>query len=227
MKASADDLGTVLIVDDDVAVRRSAARLLRSSGFAVETFGAPAAFLRRELPAEPACVLLDMYMDGMTGLGVQEQLQRSERHIPIIFMSGCSTIATAVEGVRHGAEDFLEKPVQPKALIEAIRGAIQRDRAGRSGRAQHADLRARYASLTPREREVMALVVSGLLNKQSAAELGISEKTIKVHRARVMQKMRVESLAELVLIAEHVGVTGLPGLAQDRSAEAAPCVVGP
>jgi len=222
-----ENVGTVLIVDDDISVRRSAARLLRLSGFAVETFGAPAAFLRRELPAEPACVLLDMYMDGMTGLGVQEQLQRSERHIPVIFMSGRSTIATAVEGVRHGAEDFLEKPVQPKALIEAIRCALRRDSAGRSGRAQHADLQARYASLTPREREVMSLVVSGLLNKQSAAELGISEKTIKVHRARVMQKMRVVSLAELVLIAEYVGVTRLAGLAQNSSADSAPQAVRP
>jgi len=209
MEATAENVGTVLIVDDDAAVRRSAARLLRSSGFSVETFGAPAAFLRRELPPEPACVLLDMYMDGMTGLGVQEQLERSDRHIPIIFMSGRSTIATAVEGVRHGADDFLEKPVQPKALIEAIRRALARDRAARPGRAQHADLQARYNSLTQREQEVMALVVSGLLNKQSAAELRISEKTVKVHRARVMQKMRAESLAELVLMAEDVGVTGL------------------
>jgi FixJ family two-component response regulator len=198
---------TVLVVDDDAATRRSVARLVRSVGFGVKTFASPAAFLRDEMPAGPTCVLLDMYMEGMTGLEVQNELRRSDRHVPVVFLSGRSTISTAVAGVRDGAEDFLEKPFRPSELIEVLSRALERDRAGSADRATRAEFQRRFDSLTPREQEVMTLVVTGLLNKQAAAELGITEKTIKVHRARVMEKMNVESLAELVVIAERLGLT--------------------
>ena len=197
---------TVLVVDDDAATRRSVARLVRSLGLGVKTFASPEAFLRDELPAGAACVLLDMYMEGMTGLEVQEALRRNDRHVPVVFLSGRSTISTAVAGVKHGAHDFLEKPFRPSELIEAVNRALQHDRAGSADRATRAEFQRRFESLTPREQEVMALVVTGLLNKQAAAELGITEKTIKVHRARVMEKMNVESLAELVVIAERLGL---------------------
>ena len=198
--------GTVMVVDDDPAVRRSISRLVRSAGFLVKTFGSPADFLRHELPEGPSCVLLDMCMEGMTGLEVQDVLRRNDRRVPVVFLSGHGTVPAAVTSIRHGAEDFLEKPVRPEKLIEAVTRAVEHDRADSADRADRAELRRRYELLTPREQEVMGLVVCGLLNKQAAAELGISEKTIKVHRARLMEKMAVKSLAALVLVAERIGL---------------------
>ena len=197
---------TVMVVDDDAVVRRSISRLVRSAGYAVKTFSSPTDFLRHQLPEGPSCVLLDMCMDGMNGLEVQDVLRRNERHVPVVFLSGYGTVSAAVTSVRHGAEDFLEKPIRPNELMEAVGRAIAHDRAGSAERAGRAELRRRYERLTPREQEVMALVVTGLLNKQAAGELGISERTIKVHRARVMEKMEVESLAALVIIAERIGL---------------------
>ena len=202
---------TVVVVDDDAGVRRSISRLVRSAGYAVKTFASPADFLRHQLPEGPSCVLLDMCMEGMTGLEVQDVLRRNERHVPIVFLSGYGTVSTAVTGVRHGAEDFLEKPIHPNRLMEALGRAIEHDRADSADRAGRAELQRRYERLTPREQEVMVLVVSGLLNKQAGAELGITERTIKVHRARVMEKMEVESLAALVMIAQRIGLA--PGSA--------------
>ena len=204
INAAAD--ATVMVVDDDPAIRRSVARLMRSAGLGVRTFSSPAVFLREELPTGPACVLLDMCMDGMTGLEVQEALGRNERHVPVVFLSGRGTIPTAARSFKHGAEDFLEKPVRPTVLLEAINRAIDNDRLRSVDRLAREHARRLYESLTPREQEVLKLVVSGLLNKQAAAELGISEKTIKVHRARIMEKMGVESFAALVLMAERIGV---------------------
>jgi FixJ family two-component response regulator len=197
---------TVLIVDDDAAVRRSLARLVRSAGFAAKTFASPTAFLRDDLPPGPACVLLDMYMDDLNGLDVQETLRKNARRIPIIFLSGHGTIPDATTSIKHGAEDFLEKPVKPAVLLDAIRRAVERDRSNRTARLGRDEEVSRYHTLTPRERAVMELVVMGLLNKQAAAELGISEKTVKVHRSRVMEKMRVESLPALVRMAERIGL---------------------
>ena len=201
---------TVMVVDDDPMIRRSIARLMRSAGIAVRTFASPVHFLREELPAGPACVLLDMCMEGMTGLEVQEALRRNERHVPIVFLSAHGTIPTAARSFKHGAEDFLEKPVRPDELLEVIHRAIEHDRAQSSDRAAREQAQQHYDGLTPREQEVLRLVVSGLLNKQAAAELGISEKTIKVHRARIMEKMGVESFAALVLMAERIGVVPAP-----------------
>jgi len=211
--------GTVMVVDDDSSIRRSVSRLLRSAGFTVETFASPSRFLRHQSPAAPACVLLDMCMDGMTGLEVQDALLRNERQVPVLFFSGQGTVATAVAGVRNGAENFLEKPVAPDELLNAVSKAIEHDRAQSAERDTRSELKGRFDRLTPREAEVMTLVVSGLLNKQVAAELGISEKTVKVHRARVMQKLQVESLASLVLIAQRIGVAPAPLSACAASAE--------
>jgi len=197
---------TVMVVDDDPDIRRSISRLVRSAGYAVKTFGSPTDFLRQQLPEGPSCVLLDMCMNGMTGLEVQDALRRNERRVPIVFLSGHGTVSTAVTTVRNGAEDFLEKPIRPSELMEAVSRAIEHDRAESADRANRAELQRRFDRLTPREQEVMGLVVSGLLNKQTAAELGISERTIKVHRARVMEKMEVVSLAALVLIAQRIGL---------------------
>jgi FixJ family two-component response regulator len=195
---------TVLIVDDDPAIRRAVARLVRAAGYDVQTFSSPVSFLRQQLPAGPACVLLDMQMEGMTGLDVQDALARNERHVPIVFLSGHGTISSATASIKHGADDFLEKPIQPDQLIRAIERAVRRDASQSTARAEREELDRRYHTLTARERDVMQLIVTGLLNKQAAAELGISEKTIKVHRARVMDKMRAPSLASLVRMSEQV-----------------------
>ena len=210
---------TVLIVDDDADIRRSTSRLLRAAGYAVTGFASPQEFLEHPLPLGPCCVILDMCMDGMTGLEVQERLCESDRHVPVVFLSAHGTVPTAAAGFKHGAHDFLEKPARPKQLIEAVASAIARDRVHAAGRAELEDIRRRFAALTPREQEVMRLVVSGRLNKQAASELGISEKTIKVHRARVMEKMRAESLAALVLMAERLRLTPAPA---ELVAEASP-----
>jgi FixJ family two-component response regulator len=201
---------TVLVVDDDPAIRRSVSRLMLTAGYSVKTFASPTDFLSEKLPEAPSCVLLDMCMDGMTGLEVQERLRQGDRHVPVIFLSAHGTVPTAALGFKHGADDFLEKPVRPDELLDAVSHAIEHDRSQAADRAEVDQFRARFHGLTPREQEVMRLVVSGRLNKQAAAELDISEKTIKVHRARVMEKMRVESLAALVLIGERIGVTPPP-----------------
>jgi FixJ family two-component response regulator len=150
-----DSDATVLVVDDDAATRRSVARLVRSAGFEVKTFASPEAFLRFELPAGPTCVLLDMCMEGMTGLEVQDALRRSGRRVPVIFLSGRSTISTAVAGVRDGAQDFLEKPFRPGELIEALTRALEHDRTQGAERATRADFQRRFDSLTTREQEVI------------------------------------------------------------------------
>ena len=190
---------TVFVVDDDAAVRRSLSRVVRSAGYTVETFASPADFLQQELPPGPACVVLDMNMDEMSGQEVHDALRQGDRHMPVVFLTGFATVKSAVTEVKKGAADFLEKPVRAAVLIDAVSRAVDSDRA-------RGELRHRFDTLTPREQEVMCLVVSGRLNKQSAAELGISEKTIKVHRARVMEKMEVESLAALVRAAERLGM---------------------
>jgi FixJ family two-component response regulator len=195
---------TVLVVDDDESVRQGIARLARASGFAARTFSSPNRFLRQPLPAGPACLVLDLMMDGLNGLEVQERLRRDPRQIPIVFLSGHGDVPVTARAMKGGADDFLEKPFRPTDLIGAIRRALARDRKASAARAGQDDVARRHQKLTDREREVMGLVVRGLLNKQVAAELGISEKTVKVHRGRVMEKMEADSLAELVCLAEQV-----------------------
>ena len=195
---------TVLIVDDDASVRNSVARLARAAGHVVQAFASPVQFLEQPLPAGPACLVLDFQMDGLNGLEVQQALQDNGRRVPIVFLSGHGNISTAIEAMKKGAGDFLEKPFQPRRLLQAIAHALEQDRKSLSDREDRDEVTHCYEQLTGREREVMALVVRGKLNKQVAADLGISEKTVKVHRGRVMDKMEVDSLAELVRLSEQV-----------------------
>jgi FixJ family two-component response regulator len=186
------------VVDDDVAVLKSIDRLLRSAGFEVRTFHSPQAFLQQHDAAAPGCVLLDLAMPGLDGLELQQALAHSGDPSPVIFLSGFGDVPASVRAMKGGAVDFLTKPVEREQLLAAVRIALDRDRAARAARAARCSVGLRVAALTPREREVMARVVAGHLNKQIAAGLGIAEKTVKVHRARVMKKMAVGSVAELV-----------------------------
>jgi FixJ family two-component response regulator len=194
--------GRVYLVDDDPTVLKALARLLRSAGYEPEVYGSAKDFMEKHHPDISGCLVLDLSMPGMTGLDLQRWLIQSERPIPVIFLTGRGDVPARKEG----ALDFLMKPVDDSALLEAVEEAQRRDRDARATRAEERAVRARLATLTPREHEVLELVVSGKLNKQIAAELGTVEKTIKVHRARVMEKMGTESLAELARVAERLGI---------------------
>lgn len=195
---------TVYVVDDDASVRTALKRLLGSVGFACQTFGTADEFLRTPRTDGPQCLVLDLRLPGTSGLDVQRELSGLERPVPIIFITGHGDIPVTVRAMKAGASEFLTKPLREQELLEAIRKALDRDREALRKRSEATGLRRRYDELTPRERQVMRLVVTGLLNKQVAAELGISEKTVKVHRAQVMQKMHARSLAELVRMADHL-----------------------
>jgi FixJ family two-component response regulator len=197
----------VFVVDDDPSVRTSTERLVRSMGFMVLTFGSAKEFLASARPDGPACLVLDVRLPGLSGLDLQRELARSGVEIPIIFMTGHGDIPMTVRAMKAGAVEFLTKPLHRQALLDAIRTAIDRDRAARTERLEGRQLRQRYEQLTAREREVMALVVAGLLNKQIAGELATTERTIKFHRAHIMQKMEAESLAELVRMASQLGIS--------------------
>lgn len=198
---------TVFVVDDDFSVRRSLARLLKSAGHQVETFASAGEFLScNRLDHSPACVVLDLRMPGLTGMDLQTRLNAIESLLPVIFISGHGDIPTSVRAMKEGAVDFLPKPFDDTQLLDAVERALQRNIRDRSMRTQLAEIRERFATLTPREQEVMAQISTGKLNKQVADELGTVEKTIKVHRARVFEKMQVASLAELVPLAEKLGL---------------------
>ena len=199
-------LPTVFIVDDDPAVLKSLSRLLRAGRLTAVTFGSPQEFLERYDPCTPGCLVLDMTMPGLNGLELQEALTTKGSAIPIIFLTGHGDVPMSVQAMKHGAFDFLTKPVNDDDLIKAVHAALDQDRIARQARDEVHDIQVRLATLTPREREVMTHVVSGQLNKQIAYDLGTVEKTIKVHRARVMEKMKVQSVAELVRLTERVKV---------------------
>jgi FixJ family two-component response regulator len=197
----------VFVVDDDLSVRRSTERLVRSAGFNVQSFGSAAEFLRNPRPEGPACLVLDVRMPGLNGMDLQHQLNLAGIHIPIIFITGHGDIPMSVRAMKAGAVEFLTKPFRSRSLLDAIRAAIERDRLTHKERSETAELRQHYEQLTPREREVMALVVAGMLNKQIAGELATTERTVKFHRAHIMQKMNAKSLADLVRMVEKLGVS--------------------
>jgi FixJ family two-component response regulator len=198
---------TVFVVDDDLSVRRSVVRLLESAGLRVEGFPSGEAFLERETPWGPGCVVLDVRMSGMSGLELQRRLHATGRPMAIVFITGHGDVPMSVAAMKGGAVDFLLKPFDDEALLAAIDRAIGRDREWLHEQHELGVLRARFARLTPREQQVFALVTTGMLNKQVAARLGTTEKTIKVHRGRAMAKMEAGSLADLVRHAERLQVT--------------------
>jgi len=192
----------VYIVDDDTSVLRSLARLLRSAGYRVESFTSGQDLLECQLTTGPACLVLDVRMPGLTGLELQGAVSARPRPLAIVFISGYGDIPMSVRAMKAGAVDFLTKPYSADDLLDAVRRALDRDGREQNERAHTADIERRVSSLTPREEEVFSLVVTGRLNKQIAGKLGISEKTVKVHRARVMEKMHADSVADLVRMSE-------------------------
>ena len=194
----------VFVVDDDLDVLKSLERVLRSAGLEVTTFSSPNQFLEQHHPRVAGCLVLDVAMPGLNGLELQGELTAKGSAIPIIFLTGRGDIPMSVKAMKGGAVDFLTKPIDDKDLLKAVHAALEKDRIERLSRAELDEIRERLATLTPREREVLTHVVSGQLNKQIANDLGTVEKTIKVHRARVMEKMQVNSVAELVRLTERL-----------------------
>jgi FixJ family two-component response regulator len=194
----------VFVVDDDLSVRRAIKHLVESEGFQVELFESAQEFLQAKRPEVPSCLILDVRLRGVSGLDFQQELAKANIHIPIIFITGHGDIPMSVQAMKAGAVEFLPKPFRDQDLLDAIQIALEKDRSRRQREAEIAVLQERFELLTLRERQVVALVVSGKLNKQIAAEIGTAENTVKVHRSRAMEKMQAQSLAELVKMVERL-----------------------
>ncbi len=206
MPQSREDDAVIAIVDDDPSVREGLSSLIRSVGLQVESFESAQEFLARPGAEAPSCLVLDLQLPGLSGLDLQKRMAEVGLEIPIVFLTGHGNIPTSVQAMKAGAVEFLTKPFDEQDLLQAIQEAIERDRRTRQQHAKMRELQNRYESLTAREREVMQQVVSGLLNKQVAAELNITEYTVKIHRGRIMRKMHAESLADLVRMAESLEI---------------------
>ena len=203
---------TVFVVDDAAAIRKAVSRLLRSAGIAVAVFESPTEFLAQYDPNTPGCLVLDLEMPGFNGLQLQTALGEKGSVLPIIFLTGHGDVSKSVQAMKHGAFDFLTKPVKDKDLLTAVRAAIETNAFVRREKAKMSEILARLDKLTPRERELLEHVVAGKLNKQIAADLGITEATVKMHRARVIAKMKVQSVAELARLTERCGIRGTNSL---------------
>ena len=199
----------VFVVDDDLSVRRSTERLMRSVGLDVQSFPSAREFLKIPRPERPACLVLDVRMPGLSGMDLQHELAQAGIRIPIIFITAHGDIPMSVRAMKSGAAEFLTKPFRSRTLLDAVRAAIEQDRSVRKSRSEIEELCGRYKQLTPREREVLPLVAAGLLNKQVASELATTERTIKFHRAHIMQKAHAESLADLVRMVEKLGIKAM------------------
>jgi len=206
MQNSRESRTVIAIVDDDPSVREGLQSLIRSAGWRAETFCSAQEFLARPGAEAPSCLILDLQLPGLSGLDLQKRMAEVALDIPIVFLTGHGDIPASVKAMKAGAIEFLTKPVEEGDLLRAIQEAIERDRRTRQQHADIHDLQSRYETLTAREREVMLQVISGLLNKQAAAELNITEFTVKIHRGQVMRKMRADSLADLVRMAESLGI---------------------
>jgi FixJ family two-component response regulator len=197
---------TVFVIDDDASIRKSLSRLLRSAGYTTETFASAEEFLGRDHFNGIGCLLLDVQMPGLSGIDLQKELNKADYYMPIIFITGHGDIPMSVEAMKKGAVDFLTKPFDDKELLQAIEKAIEKDTSARAEYDEALEIRRRIELLTPRENEILRYIITGMLNKQIALKLGIAETTVKVHRGRIMEKLCVDSVAELVRLAEKVGI---------------------
>lgn len=203
---TSDEPASIVVIDDDASMRKALDNLLRSVGFKVELFAAPQEFLQSKREDRPGCIVLDVRFPGRSGLDIQRDLANAETRLPIIFITGYGDIPMSVRAMKAGAVEFLTKPFRDQDLLDAVGAALEQDRARRAGDTRLSELRTRFDTLTARERQVLSLVVAGRLNKQIAGELGVSEMTVKMHRRQVMRKMQAAGVAQLVRLADQLGV---------------------
>ena len=205
-EAATEQPPAIVVIDDDASVRKALDNLFKSVGFAVELFASPQEFLQSDRPDRPGCIVLDVRFPGRSGLDMQRDLASSDVQLPIIFITGYGDVPMSVRAMKAGAVEFLTKPFRDQDLLDAVGTALEADRTRRAGETRMAELRARSDTLTARERQVMSLVVAGRLNKQIAGELGVSEMTVKMHRRQVMRKMQAGGVAQLVRLADQIGI---------------------